>query len=183
MVTNMTSCEEQEYEGETCRRHLKPLQDILENSSYDGGENASVTAIDISAAVDQQEQERIARQLNSGRNFVSITKPCERLLLPFACLYFFPLAACDKYKMVIRPTKNECIAVHKKCEKLLKKAKSLLGLQLPQCETFPGKEEQNNISLLMNYTRNLTGRYCNYYKHGGHYLYYLQEKMKILSRN
>ena len=119
------------YEGDVCRTHLQQLQECLPDIER-GSE------VYISPGNEEQNViEMQAMQLIGGLNLLNPSSECREVVIPFLCLYLFPL--CDANRTMYQPSSDECTTFSTDtCAREWQAAIDHLGMGvLPQCESFP----------------------------------------------
>ena len=84
----------------------------------------------------QRNQESTANQLVSGLGLIKPSPECQRVALPFFCLYLFGL--CDKSSGIsIRPTIGQCEEIRDVICPTEWATALRFGFNLPDCKIFP----------------------------------------------
>ena len=100
---------------------------IMQNSSN----------IMIASNVDQEANENTAQLIISGLPLLGATEMCTSSLIPFLCLYLFPL--CDGNETAHKPSRDQCIEISTVvCKDEWQKAALIPGVieKLPDCESL-----------------------------------------------
>ncbi len=124
-------CMSQEYTGSFCRLTLERLQNCLNDS-----EELNSSGIYISATIDQKEHAKLVTQLSPFLD--QIPPKCADYLIPFSCLYLFPLVNCTEEEAeVIGPGPNQCRLVKEnKCPEQWKWVDRIFPGELPDCDSL-----------------------------------------------
>ena len=91
----------------------------------------------IAANVDQEANENTAQLIISGLPLLGATEMCISSLIPFMCLYLFPL--CDGNGTAHKPSRDQCIEISTVvCKDEWQKAALIPGVieKLPDCESL-----------------------------------------------
>ena len=91
--------------------------------------------IAISASIDQESNENTAQAIKTGLSLLGASQTCLSSLIPFMCLYLFPL--CDSNTTVSR---QQCIYISTVlCKDEWQTALSIQTIkdQIPKCESLP----------------------------------------------
>ena len=93
---------------------------------------------------DQADTDTQVLMLSSGLQLLSPSLECEEAVLPFLCLFAFPL--CDGNGRLYQPSLGECETLTTEtCAQEWQMAVSFLGSEnLPQCSTLPVTSLQCN---------------------------------------
>ena len=114
------------------------LQALIEREKCLFEEFNNSSDVYITASVDQEANENTAQLIINGLSLLGTTETCRSSLIPFLCLYLFPL--CDENGTVSRPSRDQCIEVSTvACKDEWQKALSIpyVKQQLPVCESLP----------------------------------------------
>ena len=128
MAFNETVCTPQLYahNNSVCFSHLERYKMCDQALRVQNG-------VYISSSIDLQESESIAFRIKSLQSFLSPN--CRKVVMPFACLYLFPLCG-DNHKIYF-PSSKECISIStKSCADEWENAKMLIN-SLPDCKSLP----------------------------------------------
>eukprot|EP00731_Ephydatia_muelleri_P026488 Em0018g588a len=123
-----------------CANYTKSvcLQALIEREKCLFEEFNNSSDVYITASVNQEANENTAQLIINGLSLLGTTETCRSFLIPFLCLYLFPL--CDENGTVSRPSRDQCIEVSTvACKDEWQKALSIpyVKQQLPVCESLP----------------------------------------------
>ena len=115
--------------GRPCEAELSRLHHCL----YQFEEESESKPICIASNVDQETVMGYASYLDLG----IISSKCEEQIVPFACLYLFPL---EYHNDLVRPSRHQCEVIQDVCSNILPFVPSDL---VPKCKELP----QSSINL------------------------------------
>ena len=110
------------------------------------------SSVKIAANVDQETNDETAQLIISGLPLLGASEMCKSSLIPFMCLYLFPL--CDGKGMAHKPSIDQCIEISTVlCKDEWQKAQSISTVknQLPDCQRLSistsclGKDDFQNL--------------------------------------
>ena len=119
------------YTKSTCLSSLTEISACLSGTQQNG------TSVRIAANVDQDTNDGTAQQIISGLLLIGATDMCRSSLIPFMCLYLFPL--CDGNGITYKPNTDQCIEISTVlCKDEWLKAQSISAVrkQLPDCQSL-----------------------------------------------
>ena len=119
------------YTKSTC------LSSLIEISACLSGTQQNGTSVSIAANVDQDTNDGTAQLIISGLSLIGATEMCRSSLIPFMCLYLFPL--CDGNGITYKPSTDQCIEISTVlCKDEWIKAQSISAVrkQLPDCQSL-----------------------------------------------
>ncbi|KAL5515467.1 hypothetical protein EMCRGX_G000637, partial [Ephydatia muelleri] len=117
------------YSKSTCFQALSEISACLPGTQHND------SSIKIAANVDQETNDETAQLIISGLPLLGASEMCKSSLIPFMCLYLFPL--CDGKGMAHKPSIDQCIEISTVlCKDEWQKAQSISTVknQLPDCQ-------------------------------------------------
>ena len=129
------------YTGTTCLQELKQHNNCLScNDSY----------ITIKSSADQEAKEKTARIIKTSLSALGASQTCISQLVPFMCLYLFPLCGTNATAV----SREQCIQISTDvCEEQWQMALEIPTLkdQIPNCGNFPSMAEKGLSFIALTY--------------------------------
>ena len=138
-TVDQNACQAEIYSGTICRSTLSRMS-LSCGINKPGDSDVYIST----QGGDQDDVESQVLMLSNGLQLLSPSLECEEAVLPFLCLFAFPL--CDGNGRLYQPSSGECETLTTEtCAREWQMAVSFLGSEnLPQCDFLPVTSLQCN---------------------------------------